>query len=399
MKRTKCAFVTSLAIAMLISACSSEPATDSATDAGTEATSKAADNSAVTLGEYKNVETKVTLKTPTDEDIQAVIDDIIKNNGGCYEVKEDAIAQGDVQVKVEIAFKDASGAYVEGNEYTYVLGDENYPEEFHTAIEGKKAGDSEEVIIGEGDSTSEYRLTLKEVAVPCDITDEYVKTLEIKDVNTVSDLKEDIKKYLDEQMISIYNEEVRNTASDMVVEESSIANIPAELIADYTQIITSKVDNILEAQKEAAKENEEEETEAPTRYSILKSQMEADEYVGTAEDYIKWYAESNAKQYLVYKKIAELENITVSDDELYSSIASEWIEVINDYPTLLDFINETGTESYERALLCQKVMDFLGANSKEGYLEKEDSEEILSDSTDTKTSEENDASALGSSEN
>ena len=117
-------------------------------------------------------------------------------------------------------------------------------------------------------------------------------------------------------MISIYNEEVRNTASDMVVEESSIANIPAELIADYTQIITSKVDNILEAQKEAAKENEEEETEAPTRYSILKSQMEADEYVGTAEDYIKWYAESNAKQYLVYKKIAELENITVSDDEL-----------------------------------------------------------------------------------
>lgn len=96
----------------------------------------------------------------------------------------------------------------------------------------------------------------------------------------------------------------------------------------------------------------------------------------------------NAKEYMIYSTIAEIENIEVSDDELYSSIAADWQTATDEYETLLDFIEAYGKEQYEMSLLSQKVIEFLAENSVEGLMNSNAEKENVLDNTTVESSTE-----------
>ena len=119
---------------------------------------------------------------------------------------------------------------------------------------------------------------------------------------------------------------------------------------------------------------------------VLEDQINADGFVGTADEYLKWYAEKNAREYMIYHEIAKIEGISVSEDELYSAIASDWASSQGEYETLVDYIEGYGKVQYEKALLSRKVIKYIAENSEEGIIEESD--ESSTDESKTEASEE-----------
>lgn len=343
----------------------------------------------VTLGDYKSISTGLSVAEVTDEDIEDTIQETIDVVGGYYETDENATVEEGYQVEASLQLVD-TGSDSEPFELTFVVGDENYPEEFSEGIIGLKAGESTTVTLSEEYDNAEYIITVINVNPPADITDEFVETLYIENVSTVEELREDIKEYLTERNESEYNEAQKNAVSEKVIANASVTEIPEELIESYVEILNKKVEVLIEVAQEEAEDGEE-----VTKTDVLADQMKADEFVGTVDEYIEWYAEKNAKEYMIYSTIAEIENIEVSDDELYSSIAADWQTATDEYETLLDFIEAYGKEQYEMSLLSQKVIEFLAENSVEGLVNSDTEEEKVLDNTtvesSTESSIENDA--------
>ena len=332
----------------------------------------------VTLGEYKGLSSGVTLKKVTDEAIDEVIEETVDAAGGYFEEdKTAAVAEGN-QVEVTIQLVDNT-TNSDPSSLTFTVGDENYPEEFSNGIIGLKAGDSTTVTLAE--SETQYIISVNKVSVPADITDEYVETLGIENVSTVKELRDDITEFLRKQYENEYNESVQEAVSKLVVENSEVSEIPEELIDEYTEIINKKVNVILENALETAGEGEE-----VSLADVLEDQINADGFVGTADEYLKWYAEKNAREYMIYHEIAKIEGISVSEDELYSAIASDWASSQGEYETLVDYIEGYGKVQYEKALLSRKVIKYIAENSEEGIIEESD--ESSTDESKTEASEE-----------
>lgn len=333
----------------------------------------AADSEAIiTLGEYKGVSTGVALHEITEEDIEAVINDTVSSSGGYFEdAGENAAAEEGYQLTIEYSETSSPTETYPGS---IIIGDSDWPEEFSTALVGLKIGDETTVTLSEDDGGATYNIKVISVNKPAQITDEYVKTLGIEGVSSVEDLREDVTAYLEEQYRYEYEEEVKDAAGNKVYSTSTVTNIPQKLIDEYTDLLNTRIEAVIESQST--------EEEPLTKSDILQESMAADEFVGTVDEYIVWYAEKNAKEYLIYQKIAEDEGITIDNDELYSMIASEWVSEQDTYPTLLEFMDHYGREQYERAMLTDKVKEFIAHNAIDYMPEIKEATEKSLDTTE-----------------
>ncbi len=372
MKRKTCAALLILSAAMM-TACgnSSEVSNNS------ESTSKSAN---VELCEYKNVETGLSVQEVTDEDINKIIDDTVKQAGGNF-AETEAPAQSGYRVDVT-ASQDGSDPF----EMSFEIGDENYPAEFSEVLTGLSKGESASATLSEESGGGTYEMTITQVYAPADITDDFVTSLGIENISTVNELKDDVTKYLEKQYIDTYNAELEEKVFEIVNDGSTVDVIPNNLLAAYKKIVNDNVDSLIASYQAQAEEGTE-----VSKTDVLSSQMKEDEFVGTVDDYIEWYAEKNAKQYLVAKKIADDEKLEISDDEVYSLAATEWAALGDEYATLKDYLDEYGIEQYERAYTVTLVKKFLAENSKEGYVQNETDEKETTDNSSE------DASASASS--
>lgn len=313
----------------------------------------------VKLGQYKNITTGLSIETVAEDSIDQMIDEIVINKGGCYEEAKGSLA--DIGDKVEgiIQQNDAKETYP----FSMTLGDESYPSEFTEALRRKGAGETVEVSVPKNNNSHEidkYIITIDKVFISIPITDSYVISLGMQGVSTVEQLRSGIKDYLTEQNREAFIKSQQDAVAKTVVENASITNIPEELIDEYYELINKKVNALVEYYKEYS-----EEADKITALTVLENEMKENGFSGTVDEYIRWYAEKDAREYLIFKKIADKEGIEPSQDEIFSAIASDWTNSIDQYPTLNDYLKDCNKEAYERALVCSKVKDYLTENSKE----------------------------------
>lgn len=329
----------------------------SATHTSNADTQKTTDYSKyVTLGEYKGVSTGLTVNETTDAEIQEVTDTLIAQYGGNF--KPDNTATITEKCRVTATIPDEDG---HEDEITWLMTDDNY-KPFIDASLGKKVGDTIKVPLVDG----EYDVTITQIEVPDEITDDFVKSMELPDIDTVEELKADIKSYIDEQHTLEYNALQQENAFNIMFASCEVTEIPADIMTAYTEITNERVNMLIDYTKSQAEEGQE-----LTDTEIIKQQMEADEFVGTTDDYLKWYAQRNAMTYMICKEIADKENIEVTDDELYNLIAAEWAPQQEEYPTLISFIEAKGKTNYEMNALIAKVKEYVGEQSKEGLIKIE----------------------------
>lgn len=327
----------------------------SATHTSNTDTQKTTDYSEyVTLGEYKGITTGLTVNETTDAEIQEVIDTLITQYGGNF--KPDNTATITEKCRVTATIPDEDG---HEDEITWLMTDDNY-KPFIDASLGKKVGDTIKVPLVDG----EYDVTITQVEVPDELTDDFVKSMELTDISTVEELKADIKEYIDGQHELEYNALQQENAFNIMFASCEVTEIPADIMTAYTEITNERVNMLIDYTKSQAEKDQE-----LTDTEIIKQQMEADEFVGTTDDYLKWYAQRNAMTYMICKEIADKENIEVTDDELYNLIAAEWAPQQEEYPTLISFIEAKGKTNYEMNALIAKVKEYVGEQSKEGLID------------------------------
>ena len=307
-------------------------------------------SSLVRLGEYKNIETGIDKPEVTEEDVKKVVDETIELAGGCFKQDDNTTLIEGYKAVVEEVPADGDLGY---NQNVYLLGSEECPEEYKEALLGKKVGESVEV--------NGNIATVKSIYVPDEITDEFVESLQIEGVTTVEELKEDIRKYLSGKNEFEYNEKVKENASKLVFDGCEVKEVPENLVKEYEDSINSKVEALIEQYKN---DSEEEITKA----DILSEQIAEDEFVGTVDEYIAWYAKKNAEEYMIYNAIAQKEGIEVSDEEVFSQMATDWASMTDKYETLADYVDAVGKDQYEKAILSSKVEEFIGNSTKEGLI-------------------------------
>ncbi|MCQ2524137.1 MAG: trigger factor [Lachnospiraceae bacterium] len=151
--------------------------------------------------------------------------------------------------------------------------------------------------------------------------------------------------------IEEYKAFVRKNINDMIDDEYREVVVAGALSQiEASTVVKSVPEELLEEQKKA----------------VIKSyEVMATQYGVSVEDLLKQYgtsvdeqAEKFAKRTLICQAIANIENISVSDDEVKTK-GQEFVDEAEGFNTIEEFFEEYGYEYYKNYLMSQKVYDFI----------------------------------------
>lgn len=267
----------------------------------------------VEISNYKGIEVEKIIKTVTDEDIDKEIEKLRQKNGRIITVDNRAAQMGDtVNIDFE-GFKDGV-AFDGGKEdgFDLKLGSSQFIPGFEEQIVGKSTGDEfainvvfpqnyqMEELAGQ---PAEFKIKINEIKTTelPEVDDEFVK--DTTEFDTIDELKADIKKRLEENAVNNAEMDAENKLFETVIEKMN-AEIPEVMYEN-------KIDELVRD------------------FSFRLSQQGLDinmylSYMGMdMSDFrngFKKQAEKQVKLRLALEKIAELENISVSDEKVDEEI-------------------------------------------------------------------------------
>lgn len=264
----------------------------------------------VHLGEYKGVKVKKQSTRVLKKDVEAYINNVLKGKAENI-IKEGAAEFGDTVVIDFEGFVD--GVAFEGGKgenYSLELGSNSFVPGFEEQLVGAKSEDEVEVKVTfpenyHADLASKdavFKCVVHEVKtkeVPT-LNDEFVKELELENVNTVEEYQEYVKNLLKEQKTQAAEQQFEQDCVEAVL-KNSYAEFPQSLI---NQAVERNVQRIEEQAKQY---------QLPVEVLLQYYQM------GSLEDFRKVSEEQVRKEFLqelVFEEIIKLENIEVSQEEL-----------------------------------------------------------------------------------
>ena len=263
----------------------------------------------VEIKDYKGIEVTKTVKEVTDEDIDAQLNTLREKNVTVETVDDRAAENGDDVVIDFEGFKD--GVAFDGGkaeDFTLTLGSGQFIPGFEDQIVGHNAGESFEINVTFPEeyqveelkgAPAVFKINLKSISkkVLPEIDDEMIK--DSTEFETVDEYKEDVKKKLAEANEKQADREVESAIFDVVIEKLE-GEIPQEMYDNRVNEMVQELEQRLRAQGMS-----------------LDLYMQ---YTGQSLDTVKkTYEEQANKQVklrLALEKIAQLENIEVSDEEL-----------------------------------------------------------------------------------
>ena len=312
------------------------------------------------IAAYKEYTLESKRTEVTDSAVQETIDETIKKAGGFYAEADTPVKEGSL---VEFTYthdghdEEAESAHEE----SFVIGSQTYPAEFETALIGKKKGESADIFLSEEYGGEILHATVTAVKEPStDITDEFVSSLGIEGVSSKEELDKSIREYLDKSYNKQYKDDIKAELETKIGESIKTDKEPSE---ELVSIFKADAEKTLNEAIEYASENGKELTLA----DVLAPEMEKAGFTGTEDEYLEVYAKMLAKKCLVYEDIARSENVSVSEEDYYSALASLWVVHKETYPTLKDFAETVNKEEYKKVLLKDKVLDHLA----DYYMEKQ----------------------------
>lgn len=248
----------------------------------------------ITLEKYKELKIEREIYQISDEDVNAALDHLREQHATMMTI--DGETQRGHYIVADIQQVDLSGVPIVGHKYEnryFQLGGEQADEEFVTQLLGIKAGETRRIKLHkqnpDGGEAKEdfYSVTVKEVKEKMlpELDDEFAK--DVGNFKDLDELTQGIRSTLDGQS----QEDTRQKLDNRVVDEI-IKNNPIEL-PDFM------IENFLNAFVESVKK----ENEKPVDDKEVRERYRADAIWG-----LKWR--------MIKDKIAELENIEVSESDI-----------------------------------------------------------------------------------
>ncbi len=306
----------------------------------------------VTLGDYKGVEIEKVEVEVTDEDVQAELLNVQKQNARNIPV-EDRAAKMDDEVTIDFeGFIDGEAFEGgKGENYQLTLGSHSFIDTFEDQIVGKNIGDEFDVNVTFPENYQAEDLAgkpalfkcklngIKETELP-ELDDEFAS--EVSEFDTLDEYKADIKETLKAK------------------KESAAKNTKEGLVID--KIIESATMDIPEPMVETTKEQMMNEFAQQISYQGLSIEqyfqftgMTKEKFMETATP----EAERRIKSRLVLEAIAVAEDIQVSDDELNEELKKMAEMYQMDVEQLTGLVGESEQDAIKKDIAVQKAVDLV----------------------------------------
>ena len=287
-------------------------------------------------------------------DVKAELNRLAQRNARTETVDRKAKKNDTVDIDFE-GFVD--GVAFEGGKaehHALTLGSGTFIPGFEDQLIGCKAGDEKDVVVTFPEEYHAKELAGKEAVFKCkvhkveetilpEIDDEFAK-----DVSDTCETLDDLKKEISERL-----KKERQEAADHAFEEKVLDAVIENMKADIPQaMIESQIDSIVQ----------------DFSYRLQMQGMQLDQYLkmsgtemGAFRAMFREQAEHQVKSRLVLEKVAELENIAVSDTEL----EEEYAKMAEQYGMEVDKVKSiVSAEALTGDLKISNALEFLKKNAK-----------------------------------
>ena len=303
----------------------------------------------VTLGEYKGVEVPKSDVTVTDEDVDAEVKKEQEKNSRTITV-EDRAAQLNDTVTIDFEGSVDGVAFDGGTatEYPLTLGSNTFIPGFEEQLVGAKTGDHVEVKVTFPEEYQAKELAGKEAVFQCDVKKIEAKELpeldddfakDVSEFDTLAEYKEDVKKNLTEKKAEDARRAKEDAAVDKVIENAQM-DIPEAMIETQTRQMLDDFARRMQSQGLSMEQ-----------YFQFTGQS-----VEKMMEDMKPQALKRIQTRLVLEKIAEVENIQPTEEEVNEEISKMAEMYKMEADKLKDLIGENEMEQMKKDMAVQKAV-------------------------------------------
>lgn len=312
----------------------------------------------VTLGEYKGVEVKKADLTVTDEEIEAELKKEQEKNSRTVNVDDRAVENGDM-IKLDfegfvdgVAFDGGKG-----ENYDLTIGSNSFIPGFEDQLVGAKIGEDVDVNVTFPEEYHAKDLAGKAAVFKCKVNAISVKELpelddefaqEVSEFDTLDEYKADVKKNLEEKKAADAKTAKENEAVDKAVENAQM-DIPDPMIDSQVEQMINDYARRLQSQG--------------------LSMEQYMQFTGTTMDALKEQVRPQAltqiKSRLVLEKIAEVENIQISDEKLDEELAKMAESYKMELDKLKELMGDYEKDQMKKDMAVQEAVTLVAEAAKE----------------------------------
>ena len=312
----------------------------------------------VTLGEYKGVEVPKSETEVTDEDIDAEIKKEQEKNSRTVTVEDRGAENGDITTIDFEGFVDGV-AYEggKGTDYPLTLGSGSFIPGFEDQLVGAKAGDHVEVNVTFPEEYQAAELAGKAAVFQCDVKKVETKELpeldddfaqDVSEFDTLAEYREDVKKNLTEKKEKEARAAKENAAVDKAIENAEM-EIPDAMINTQVRQMMNDFASRMQSQGLTM--------EQYFQFTGMTAEKMQEE--------MKPQALKRIQTRLVLEKIAETENIEVSEDEVNEEIGKMAEMYKMEADKLKELLGDRELEQMKKDMAVQKAVTLVADEAKE----------------------------------
>ena len=312
----------------------------------------------VTLGEYKGVEVPKTEIEVTDEEVEAEVKKEQEKNSRFVEVTDRGAENGD---RVTLDFDGSvDGEAFEGGkgtDYPLTLGSNTFIPGFEEQLVGVKAEDHVEVNVTFPEEYQEKSLAGKAAVFACDIKKVEVKELpelddefaqDVSEFDTLDEYKAHVRTNLEDKKKEDALRAKEDAAVDKIIENAQM-DIPDAMVDTQARQMMDDFANRLQMQGLSMEQY----------FQFTGQSMDA-----MVED-AKPQALKRIQTRLVLEKIAETEDIQVSDEELDEELGKMASSYGMEADKLKETLNDDAKDQIRKDIAVQKAVTLVAEAAKE----------------------------------
>lgn len=303
----------------------------------------------VTLGDYKGVEVPKSEIAVTDEEVDAEVKKEQDKNARTVAVEDRAAANGDITTIDFEGFVD--GVAFEGGkgtDYALTLGSGTFIPGFEDQLVGANTGDHVEVKVTFPEEYQAKELAGKEAVFQCDVKkietkevpeldDEFAK--DVSEFDTLAEYKEDVKKKLTEKKEKEARTAKENAAVDKAIENAQM---------DIPELMTKT--ECRQMMDDFSRRMQQQGLSMEQYFQFTGQSMDK-----MMED-MKPQALKRIQTRLVLEKIAEVENIQPTEEEVNEEISKMAEMYKMEADKLKELIGENEMEQMKKDMAVQKAV-------------------------------------------
>ncbi|MDY0210012.1 MAG: trigger factor [Acholeplasma sp.] len=310
----------------------------------------------VTLGEYKGAEAKAKDLVATNDEVEAEIKTLLNQNASLEAKETDILENGDTAI---FDFEGSvDGVPFDGGKaenYELVIGSNQFIPGFEDGMLGLKIGESRDVNVKFPDQyqaenlagkDAVFKVVLHEIktAKGETLNDEFVQNLKREGVNTVEELKADVKKSIESRKEAQENDRVVGTAVKFACDNATV-DIPQEMIDQEIKQLRQNVENQAKQYK------------IDFEMFVQLNGLTMEQFNAEMEK----QAKERVLTSLVIEAVAKQENLVATEEE----INAKYQEIADMYKLTVDQVKaQLDQTAIENEVSFNKAIDLLASSVK-----------------------------------